>query len=127
MKLEEGSVLIEFAIYIPICILIIISIFYIAIDKVNIIKKHSEIIRKLNEDVNSKIFNIFSKDSEISESVSLSNVYGLIENEISVNMFSGVGRARDILSNIKLFKDILIDIGINEDFMDEINLGGSFR
>lgn len=127
MKFKEGSVLIEFVIYIPICLLIIISIFYIAIDKVNIVKKRSEMIQKLNEDVDSKSFNVFSKNTEISESFSLSSVYGLIEDEISVNMFSGVKRARNILSNIKLLKDILVDIGFDERFMKEINLSGSFR
>lgn len=127
MKFKEGSVLIEFAIYIPICLLIIISIFYIAIDKVNIVKKRSEMIQKLNEDVDSKAFNVFSRNTEISESFSLSSVYGLIEDEISVNMFSGVKRARNILSNIKLLKDILVDIGFDEKLMEEINLSGSFR
>ncbi|MFW6029180.1 MAG: hypothetical protein ACOCRO_02880 [Halanaerobiales bacterium] len=121
MKFQDGSVLVEFVIYIPICLLIIISILFISVDKANIIKKQSEMIQHLNEDVNNKSLAVFTDKNKINDSVELSTINGAIKEDISVFIVSYVARARDVLSNIKLLKDILIDIGINKNLFDEID------
>ncbi len=121
MKFQDGSVLVEFAVYIPICLLIIISILFISVDKANIIKKQSEMIQHLNEDVNNKSLAVFTDKNKINDSVELSTINGAIKEDISVFIVSYVARARDVLSNIKLLKDILIDIGINKNLFDEID------
>ncbi|MFP4456469.1 MAG: hypothetical protein ACLFPS_02315 [Clostridia bacterium] len=113
--------MVEFAVYIPICLLIIISILFISVDKANIIKKQSEMIQHLNEDVNNKSLAVFTDKNKINDSVELSTINGAIKEDISVFMVSYVARARDVLSNIKLLKDILIDIGINKNLFDEID------
>lgn len=120
---SQGNVLLEFVIFIPICLLVIAMALYTTADKIHIVKTKSQMIQDSSENISKDDFRPFSKGKITTEKIKLSKVLSFPENSKIVTLLDGAKDPENILNDISLFKEILIDIGVKEKLRAKISTG----
>jgi hypothetical protein len=112
---QRGNVIIEFAIILPLAILIILSIIYLAIERVDLIKAKTNLMSNISDE----------KDNTLKTEIIKEELLLLKEDITEIELLNKSVDARITLRNIALVKELLDESNMLENLYDYIVYLGS--